>query len=184
MFGTLLKKLATPPPFQIGKRNLERAHRALLNNDMAQAAEYNTLAAQAFRAMLTQAEGKPIFPARLVAAGVALLREGDPETAATLLERAVESDRMLLPAMVWAGLAHAMLGRQEQALRHWQAFPGVQAGQVVLDKILKEQVRLLEMTAGQKRDLAAACNAVSQALIQQERISHREGKPYWLLERL
>jgi hypothetical protein len=92
MLGNLLKKITTPPPFQVGKRNFERAWRASMNNDMKMARHYNAKAAQAFREMFKAdiAKGKRTFPPRLAAAGIAILRDGDPATASQLLSKALE----------------------------------------------------------------------------------------------
>ncbi|MGE4293735.1 MAG: tetratricopeptide repeat protein [Desulfovibrio sp.] len=183
MLGNLLKKIISPPPVQVGKRNLERAWRATMNNDMDMARSFNTKAAQAFLEMLAQdeAKGKRTFPYRRVAAGIALLRNGDPEKAAQLLSRAIADQPVLFPAYVWAGLAYGQLGDAEKALRYWNDFPGVQAGQPVLNKILMEQKSALESG---RTDLKTACVAVEQALLKQDRTDFREGREFWILERL
>lgn len=183
MLGNLLKKITTPPPLQIGKRNLERAWRAAMNNDMDMARQFNAKAAVAFREMLRadQAKGKRTFPPRLAAAGIALLRDGDPKTAADLLAQAVSHQEVLFPVYAWAGLAFGHLGDQDNALRYWNNFQGVQAGQVILNKVVMEQKIALE--AG-RTDLKSACLAVEQGLLQQDRADFREGRSFWLLDRL
>ncbi|WP_022661579.1 tetratricopeptide repeat protein [Paucidesulfovibrio longus] len=183
MFGNLLKKITTPPPFQVGKRNLERAWRASMNNDMKMARQYNAKAAQAFREMLEAdlAKGKRTFPPRLAAAGIAILRDGDPETASRLLAQALERQETLFQAYSWAGLAFGQLGDAENALRYWNLFQGVQAGQAVLNKIIMEQKIGLE---NGQIELKSACAEVEQGLLKQDKADFREGKSFWLLERL
>lgn len=183
MFGNLLKKLSTPPPLQVGKKNLDRAWRATMNNDMDMARRFNTKAAEAFRTMLTidRDKGKNTFPPRLAAAGIAILRDGDPKTAAPLLALAVASQKILFPAYVWAGLAYAQLGDQDTALKFWNAYQGIQAGQPILNKIVMEQRMSLE--TGQT-DLQNACRAVEEGLLLQDKADFREGRGFWLTDRL
>jgi hypothetical protein len=57
----------------------------------------------------------------------------------------------------------------------------VQAGQAVLNKIIMEQKIALE--TGQT-ELETACSEVEQALLKQDKADFREGKIFWLLERL
>ena len=183
MLGNLLKKITTPPPFQVGKRNLERAWRASMNNDMEMARQYNAKAAQAFREMLKTdlAKGKRTFPPRLAAAGIAILRDGDPATASQLLAKALERQETLFQAYSWAGLAFGHLGDTENALVYWNRFQGVQAGQPILNKIVMEQKIALETG---RTELKTACSEVEKGLLKQDKADFREGKSFWLLERL
>lgn len=179
MLGNLLKKLTTAPPAQVGKRNLERAWRASMNNDMARARACNAEAAAAFRRMLEDDRnaGKRTFPARLAAAGIALLRDGDARTAAGLLDQALAARNTLFPVHAWAGLAHGLLDDRDAALGCWRRFQAVQAGQPVLGKMLSQQVLALERG---EIGLPEACDAVQQALLKQDRADFRDGKPFWL----
>jgi len=183
MFKKLLHQLTTPPAHQVGKRNLERAWRAMLNGDMEKARTYNTRAAKAYQEMLAhdQDRGRQTFPARLAAAGISLLRDGNPKEAASLLDQALERQEVLFPAYAWAGLAHGHIGDEGAASRYWKKFSTVQAGQPVLGKILHEQQQALNSNM---TSLAEACRAVEHGILKQDKADYREGRGFWLLKHL
>ncbi|SKA78090.1 hypothetical protein SAMN02745704_01084 [Paucidesulfovibrio gracilis DSM 16080] len=183
MLGKLWKKLSTPPSSQVGKRNLERAWRAQIRGDMDKAREYNNAAAQAFLSMLDhdKTNGKRTFPARLAAAGITLLRTGNAQDAAPLLREAIQRQNVLFAAYPWAGLAFAHQGEQKTALEYWNNFSAIQAKQPVLGKIVQAQCIELQ---SDEISLAEAATAIEQGILQQDLADHREGKQFWLLDKL
>ncbi|WP_316897480.1 hypothetical protein [Pseudodesulfovibrio indicus] len=138
-------------PYRRGEKNFERGRAAESRGDFGKAREY-------FQ------EG-----AHLVMAGVCYVRVGRDEDGLRVLRECL-SRKEIPDAFLNAGYAAAKLGRAEEAAELWSGYPSW-AGQRVVERALKEQVRLIRSG---EADLGAACEAVARAVQEQDRTNARD----------
>ncbi|MGE4195123.1 MAG: tetratricopeptide repeat protein [Pseudodesulfovibrio sp.] len=158
-------------PYRRGEKHFERGRAAESRGDFGKAREYFLEGAAAFDEHF-EAEpvtGAGVRPSHLVMAGVCYVRIGRDEDGLRVLRECL-SRKEIPDAFLNAGYAAAQLGRADEAAELWSGYPSW-AGQRVVERALKEQVRLIRSGG---TDLGAACEAVARAVQEQDRTNARD----------
>ena len=181
MFKKLLDKIKYPPAEASGRKNFERAHRALMRNDMTAAAEYNTAAVEAFDQMIaeTREAGKDVFPRLLALAGIAYLRENRAEDAEKCFAEVRRRNEKLPEPFIYGGMALAQLDKADKAIDIWREYHRFTDMPVIINT-LKEQLRNYE---DGEVDMDSLCSELAKAIHKQDRQDYRAQKEYRLLKK-
>lgn len=157
-----------------GKKNFERAMAAEKRGADEKAAEYWSVAAEAYTQAQEEAkaEGKDMFASDTLKAGIAFAKAGMDEKAVETLKAALAADPNFGEANAFCGLCLARLGRVDEAKAMWEAFPAA-SGQRVIAVAVKEQ--LANINGGSTIDETALTVALNKAHAAQTKEDERPG---------
>jgi pentatricopeptide repeat protein len=162
---TFFSKLVRPETK--GKKNFERGRAAEARGDFAKAGTFFADGAAAYDEYFAGEPGE-IRPSHLAMAGACYTRAGRYEDALRVLAECVE--RKEIPdAFLNAGYAAARLGRANEAARYWALYPSW-AGQRKVESTLNALVRMIRAGTA---DLGGACEAVTEAVYEQDKLNAR-----------
>jgi len=163
---SFFSKLFHVTPLRKGEKRFDRARRAEKLARYDEAREQFAVTAAAFDEHFEnlRRKNRDARPSQLVKAGMAYTRIGRNEDAIAVLDECIR--RAEIPdAFFHAGFASARLGKLDDAIRYWSAYPKW-FEQRIIHAELNEQLRQLR---GPEPDLEAACDAVINAFYRQER---------------
>lgn len=147
-------------------RAFETARRQERNKDYEAALTHYETCAQLYDAA-EQAGSRLLYVDRLKA-GIAGVRSGRNERALDWLLPVLEAGKYLSEARLHAGYAYAKLGKAQETVEHWSAYPGDPL-QPIISKTIREQTEAVKNGL----PLQQCCEAVARAWNAQDQHDRR-----------